>query len=164
MPTFYHQLKDSALAAGVEKKTWASFVRALRSFEHGRITCWLGATTPGRMMLRAWRRESRVSVSRVEQIAWPLIDTLKTEGADPFARDLSRLGCFRGFEAVWGCPEAGDVGPARLASATTVNGLCRHYFDMDTGLGLISEDDHDSIVALLQNTNPAEQRKVLGLF
>jgi hypothetical protein len=35
---------------------------------------------------------------------------------------------------------------------------------MDSGLGLISEDDRNSIAILLQETNPAEQRKVLALF
>ena len=164
MPTFYDQLKQSALAAGVAEKTWASFIRALSSPKHGRINCWTGATTRGSMILRAWRRESRVNLSRVEQIAQPLIDTLKAEGARPFARDLSRLNCLRGFEAVWGCPDAGDLGGARLASGTTVTDLCRYYFDMDSGLGLISEDDRNSIALLLQETNPAEQRKVLGLF
>jgi len=164
MPTLYYQLKQSVLAAGVEKKTWASFIRALRSLEHGRIACWTGATTPGRMILRARRREWRVNPSRVEQVAKRLTDILKTEGADPFATDLSHLKCFRGFEAVWGCPEAGDLGGARLASGTTVADLCRYYFDVDSGLGLISEADRESIAVSLQKTNPAEQRKVLALF
>jgi hypothetical protein len=164
MPTFYNLLKVSALTAGVEEKVWTSFVRALRSLEHGRITCCTGATTPGRMVLRAWRRESRVNLSRVQEVAKPLIDVLKTEGAEPFARDLSRLNCFRGFEAVWGCPEAEDVVGDRLASGITVTELCRYYFEMDSGLGPITEDDRRNIAVLLQKTSPAEQRKVLALF
>ncbi|HXX24952.1 MAG TPA: hypothetical protein VEO19_17570 [Terriglobia bacterium] len=164
MPSFYDLLKQSVLAAGVEEKTWASFIRALRSLEHGRITCWMGTTTPGRMVLRAWRLESRVKPSRVQQVARPLADTLKTDGPEPFARDLPRLNCFRAFEAVWGCPEAGDVVGDRLASGITVTRLCRYYFDMDSGLGLITEDDRRSIAVSLQRTNPAEQRKVLALF
>jgi hypothetical protein len=35
---------------------------------------------------------------------------------------------------------------------------------MDSGVGLISEDDRKSIALLLQQSNPTEQRKVLTLF
>ena len=164
MGSFYQVLQDAVLAAGVPRKTWAEFVRALRNPAHGPIPCWTGATTPGKFILRAWRREWRVNTGRAVDLAKPLAQMLKTDGPVRFSDSLRDLACCRAFEAYWQSPPDGISKKATLTSVATVTALSRYSFEDDPGAGGISPSAYDSIVTWFRQTNPGEQKKVLALF
>lgn len=164
MGSFYQVLEDAVLAEGIPRNIWAEFVRALRDPAHGAIRCWTGATTPGRFVLRAWRREWRVNTRRAADLATPLVRTLRTDGPARFRASLAGLACCRAFEAYWQSPPAGISKKATLTTVRTVGELCRYSFDEDPGAAGISPAIYNSILALFRQTNPAEQRKVQALF
>lgn len=163
MVSFCDQLEELVLAGGIPPAVWDEFIQALR--ESGDlIACWIGQTTQGEMILNAWHNEFRVDAQSIRDLAQPLIQMLRAEGPRGITKGLSRLQCCRGFESAWRAPVARDVSGAPMATATTVTTMCRHYFDLDPGGGLISGRDYDNIVLLLQKTNPDDHRKLMGSF
>lgn len=103
-----------------------------------------------------------MSRKRAKQIAWPITNRLQAGGVASFRANLGELTCCKGFESVCGAPAAKLSKGVRLATARTVKGLSRFYFDLDEGV--VSESDPDTFDRLFQETNPAEQMKVLALF
>jgi hypothetical protein len=164
MSSFYQVLKDAVLAAGIPRNTWAEFVHALRNPAHGLIPCWTGTTTPGKFILRAWRREGRVNTVRAVDLTRPLAQMLKTDGPVRFSNSLRDLACCRTFEAHWQSPAAAISKKEMLTSVATVTALSRYNFGDDPGAGGISPSAYDSILTWFRQTNPGEQRKVLALF
>ncbi len=116
------------------------------------------------MILRAWHSEFRVDARSISDLGQPLIQMLQSEGPRGITNGLSRLQCWRGFESGWRAPVARHVNGNPMATAMTVAALCRHYFDFDPGGGLISHEEYDSVVLLVQKTNADDQRKLTALF
>ncbi len=127
--SFYIELRDIVLAAGVTKAEWMRFIRAVRHAQKGeKLPCWFGQTSPGKMILKAWGREHRVGPDRITGVAQILISALK---AGDISDCLYLLKCCRGFEKVWGAPFAGNTATGPMASATTLTDLWRWYFNKD---------------------------------
>lgn len=158
--SFYTELRDAAISAGVQRNIWADFVWAIRGHSQP-ILCWNGTPAGGRLILRAWRREWRVGKVRASQIAQPLIARLLV-GAAPFLGGLQELKCCRAYEAALGAPPARLSKKVPLSSARTLNEISRYYFDMEDGV--FSSADLDGLDKMFQTTNSAEQKKVLDLF
>lgn len=101
MASLYDQLEALVLAAGVPRPVWDEFTQALK-MSGGPITCWLGATTPGEMTLRAWQSETRVDPQTAGELAEALVALLRDEGARCIEDGIGRLLCCRGSESSGG--------------------------------------------------------------
>src|SRR2546423_15439962 len=81
---YYFDLTDACLGLNVSRKRWSEFVKKLRHLSSNAQRCYFGAC-PGKMILRAWWRETRVQPERVIQIAKAVVDLisqLKTLAAE----------------------------------------------------------------------------------
>lgn len=163
MASLYDQLEALVLAAGVPRPVWDEFTQALK-MSGGPITCWLGATTPGEMTLRAWQSETRVDPQTAGELAEALVALLRDEGARCIEDGIGRLLCCRGSESSWRAPLASRAGSVPVATATSVTNLCRHYFDLDVSGGLFTRARYDSVAALAKAPHVDDRRKFMALF
>src|SRR5947199_7288542 len=82
--------------------------------------CWNGLSAPGRVILRAWWREKRVTNDRVKAIAQGLRRLLNSRSF-PTSSPERFLACLKTFEPSWGAPPSASE--ERLAHVCTTETL-----------------------------------------
>lgn len=156
LDSFYERLK-TAVVDGATRAQWSRLVRWLRGTQHGALQLGPLATTAGRLVLRAWQRERRVSGARATALA-------AAAAATPLHDDdgLSVLQCWRGHDP--GPAVAAAGAPERLATCRTTLDILRHHLEDDPAGVVARPETLQALVRRYQVADETSQTLEMALW
>lgn len=155
--TFYDQLKAALRVLGVSRLDWARFVRWLRAPFHARLRIGGKETTAGRLILRAWRSEKRVTPERVGALATAIQGKLPRDDDQ-----LGRLQCWRGHES--GPRLVASKIPPRLATCRSTLDILRYHLSDDPAGVVARPETLAALEHTYRLTDEADQRCAMALW